>query len=103
MSNTDASIIREKIKGIFLFQPDVKKVIIFGSFLQSDEPNDIDLAIFTDSKQGYLEQSLKFRKMLRGVSKIIPVDVFPLKNGNTSDPFLEEILKGEVIYESLEK
>lgn len=102
MSITEAVKIRERIKAIFSYQSDVRKVIIFGSFLQSDEPNDIDLAIFTDSNQGYLEQSLKFRKMLRDISKIIPVDVFPLKNENSTDPFLEEILKGEVIYESLE-
>jgi uncharacterized protein len=95
--------LRDKIKAVFVYLPEVKKVIIFGSFLQSKEPNDIDLAIFTDSNQGYLEQSLKYRKILRDISKIIPIDVFPLKNTNKTDPFLEEILKGDIIYESSEK
>jgi len=102
MSLNDYIKLKERIKNILNIQPEVKKVILFGSFLKMEDPKDIDIAIFTDSKQSYIEQSLKFRKILRDVSKIIPVDVFPLKNDNTSDPFLEEILKGEIIYESSE-
>ena len=32
-------------------EPEVEKVIIFGSFLKSNTPNDIDIAIFQNSCQ----------------------------------------------------
>lgn len=46
-------------------EPEVEKVIIFGSFLKSNTPNDIDIAIFQNSCQTYLTLALKYRKLLR--------------------------------------
>jgi uncharacterized protein len=77
----------------------IRKVVIFGSFLTSDDPNDMDVAVFQDSSDGYIQLSMKYRKMAREVSKVIPIDILPIKPGATSAVILSEIENGEVVYE----
>ena len=77
---------------------EIEKIIIFGSFVDSPAPGDIDIACIEEGPEDYLSLSLKYRKQLRGVSKIIPVDVVPLKK-NSSSYFTGEIERGKVIYE----
>ena len=33
---------------------EIKRIVVFGSFLTSDNPNDIDVAIFQGSESPYL-------------------------------------------------
>ncbi len=80
-------------------EAEISKIIIFGSFNHSDNPRDIDIAIFQDSDQSYLTLSLKYRKLMRGLAKIIPLDVIPLRAGHSTHWFLKEIDSGELIYE----
>jgi predicted nucleotidyltransferase len=78
----------------------VEKIIIFGSFIQSSSPNDMDVAVFCDSRDDYLTLALALRKKLRKLSRIIPIDLLPISI--PYDPaalFLQEIIKGEVVYE----
>jgi predicted nucleotidyltransferase len=77
---------------------EVNKVILFGSFVKSNNPNDIDIAIVQNSNDNFLTLSLKYRKVLRDLSKIIPLDIVPIKE-NTNGVFLEEINKGQIVYE----
>jgi len=77
---------------------EVNKVILFGSFVKSNNPNDIDIAIVQNSNDNFLTLSLKYRKVLRELSKTIPLDIVPIK-ANTNGVFLEEINKGQVVYE----
>jgi len=77
---------------------EVNKVILFGSFIKSNNPNDIDIAIVQNSNDNFLTLSLKYRKVLRELSKTIPLDIVPIK-ANTTGVFLEEINKGQVVYE----
>jgi len=77
---------------------EVNKVILFGSFVKSDNPNDIDIAIVQNSNDNFLTLSLKYRKVLRELSKTIPLDIVPIK-ANTEGVFLEEINKGQIVYE----
>ena len=77
---------------------EVNKIILFGSFVNSNNPNDIDIAIVQNSDDNYLTLSLKYRKVLRELSKIIPLDIVPIKQ-NSNGVFLEEINKGQVVYE----
>jgi len=77
---------------------EVHKVILFGSFVKSNNPNDIDIAIIQNSNDNFLTLSLKYRKVLRDLSKTIPLDIVPIK-ANTNGAFLEEINKGQVVYE----
>ncbi len=88
------NIIKEKISQF----KEVNKIVLFGSFVQSDNPNDIDIAIFQDADENFLTLSLKYRKVLRELSKTIPLDIIPIKK-NSDGVFLEEINKGQVVYE----
>ena len=77
---------------------EIDKIVLFGSFVKSNTPNDIDIAIFQNSDDNYLTLSMKYRKALRGVSRQIPLDVIPVKTGSRG-MFLREIESGKVIYE----
>ena len=88
------NIIKDKLSQ---FQ-EVNKVILFGSFINSNNPNDIDIAIIQNSNDNFLTLSLKYRKVLRELSKMIPLDIVPIKT-NSKGVFLEEINKGQVVYE----
>ncbi len=77
---------------------EISKIILFGSFLKSQNPNDIDIAIIQNSKENYLTLALKYRKALRELSKQIPLDIVPIKN-HVHSSFLDEINQGYVIYE----
>ena len=78
--------------------PEIRKIVIFGSFLSSESPNDMDVAIFQDTGEPYLPLALKYRRMAKRVSDQMPLDIIPLRP-NASCLMLEEIEKGEVIYE----
>ncbi len=88
----------DSIKERLMNFPEVEKIIIFGSFLRSEEPHDIDVAIVQNSKNEYLDLSLKYRKALRDIARKIPIDILPLKKDYRSF-FAEEIEKGTIIYE----
>ncbi len=78
---------------------DIRKIVIFGSFVTSDKPRDMDVAVFQESREGYLELSMKYRKLTRPVSSKIPVDIFPVRADAGEASILTEIDNGEVIYE----
>ena len=77
---------------------EIRKVVVFGSFLHSDSPEDMDVAVFQDSGETYLPLALKYRRMARPISDHIPLDIIPLRPG-AAGPLMDEINKGEVIYE----
>ena len=77
----------------------IRKIIIFGSFIDSEDPGDMDVAVFQESRKGYLELALKYRKMVRNVALKIPVDIFPVKPDAGDAAILAEIENGEVVYE----
>jgi predicted nucleotidyltransferase len=80
-------------------EKEVRKIIIFGSFLESSEPNDIDVAVFQNSSEKYLPLAMKYRKKIREIARIIPVDIIPLKAETSSGTLMDEIAAGEIIYE----
>lgn len=94
---------KEKLKkdliAIFSSEQEIKKIILFGSFIHSDNPNDLDIAIFQNSNSKYLELALKYRKLARSISKIIPLDIFPIRSDVKDHTFLEQIEEGVIIYE----
>ncbi len=98
MTNNEKIQIINKLKEILSNEDEVSKIVVFGSFLQSKNPNDIDVAIFQDSREIYLKLALKYRKLTREIARILPVDIIPVKT-NASGIFLNEINTGEVIYE----
>ena len=98
MDNDTKSEYIDFIKKQLLQYHEIKRVIIFGSFFNSKNPNDIDIAIMQDSDSNFLTLSMRYRKALRELSKKIPLDIVPLKKDFDSI-FAQEIEKGRVIYE----
>ncbi len=94
---------KEKIKGDLAAylsrEREVRRVMVFGSFLTSETPNDLDVAIFQDSDEPYLTLAVKYRRLLRPIADQIPIDVIPVRLNATGSQFLTEICKGEVVYE----
>ncbi len=86
--------IREKLSK----EREIQKIVIFGSFTNSNDPNDIDIAVYQNSNEKYLPLALKYRKLVRDISRKLPIDVIPLKSG-AKGVFLSEIEAGETIYE----
>lgn len=83
-------------------EPEVQRVLIFGSFLHANTPNDIDIAIFQNSQQTYLSLALKYRRLLREIGREIGPDVLPLKS-TPEGLFADEIMTGETIYEKWDR
>ncbi|MCH7559213.1 MAG: nucleotidyltransferase domain-containing protein [Planctomycetes bacterium] len=78
---------------------EVCRIVIFGSFLSSKDPQDIDVAVFQDSDEKYLPLAMKYRKKTRAIARMIPLDILPLKTGIQNGAFMDEIEHGEIIYE----
>ncbi len=78
--------------------PEIRKIVVFGSFLTSESSHDLDIAIVQDSDEGYLPLALKYRRMARPVAERIPLDIIPLRKDATG-AFMDEIDQGEVVYE----
>jgi len=79
-------------------QKEIERIIIFGSFNKSDSPNDLDIAVVQNSSENYLALALKYRRLIRNISKEIAVDIFPVIEKNDNSFFKTEIESGEVIY-----
>jgi len=77
----------------------IEKIIVFGSFVNSELPADIDIAIFTSNSDNYLTQAMLFRKLLRDLHTNLPLDILPIRNDAASSFLSNEVYKGEVIYE----
>ncbi len=63
----------------------------------------MDIAIFQDSDESYYPLAMKYRRTLRSVAKKIPLDVIPIRRMPEEGPFMQEIQKGEVLYEKGKK
>lgn len=90
--------LKDRIISSLKDQKEIERIIIFGSFNKSNEPNDLDIAVIQNSKENYLTLALKYRKLVRSISKEIPVDIFPIIKNTENSFFKNEIETGEVIY-----
>ena len=80
-------------------ESEVCRIVVFGSFVSSDNPHDMDVAVFQDSGEKYLTLAMKYRKKTREIARMIPMDILPLKAGAEGETFMDEIEHGEVVYE----
>ena len=78
---------------------EVQKIVIFGSFITSDDPHDIDVAVFQKSGEKYLPLAMKYRRQTRAIAERIPLDIFPVRNDVEGHFFISDIESGEVVYE----
>ncbi len=91
--------LKQEIVACLAGEPEIRKIVIFGSFAQDGEANDLDIAVFQESGEPYLPLALKYRQKTRSVARKIPLDIFPVRPGARDSLFLQEISAGEVIYE----
>jgi len=90
--------LKREVANCLSAEPEVRRVVVFGSFVTSPTPHDLDVAVFQESGEDYLPLALKYRRLLRRVAATIPVDVFPLRVGGAVGEFLREVERGEVVY-----
>lgn len=91
--------LREDLVHCLSSEKEIKKIVIFGSFLHSENPHDLDVAVFQDSAEPYLPLAMKYRKKTRSLAQKIPLDIIPLKIGVLDFSFFSEIDRGKVVYE----
>lgn len=91
--------LKRELVSCLMQEKEIVKIVVFGSFVDSDAPRDMDVAVFQDSNESYLPLAMKYREKTHAVSDIIPIDIIPLKSQVKTDPFLSEISNGEVVYE----
>ena len=101
MTHVQKDEIKRRIVACLSAEKEVRKIIIFGSFLKSPEPHDVDVAVFQESEEGYLPLALRYRRAVRSVAGVIPLDIIPIRFGASepSSTFFAQIEQGEVVYE----
>lgn len=77
----------------------VQRIVIFGSFNKSDNPADMDVAVFQSSTEPYIPLAMRYRRQTRSLARRIPLDIIPLKAGVQPSFLLKEIEAGETVYE----
>lgn len=91
--------LKQQLINLLRTEKEVCRIVIFGSFLSSDDPHDMDVAVFQDSDEKYLPLAMRYRKKTRDIARMIPLDILPLKAGVPGGVFMGEIEQGEIIYE----
>lgn len=99
LSCKEKEVLKREVADLLSSEPEVRKVIVFGSFLESESPRDLDIAIFQESDEPYLPLAMKYRRKLAAIAERIPLDVIPVRPNPLAGSFLREIEKGEVVYE----
>ena len=99
ISENEKQNLKRKLVGCLQKEKEIRRVVIFGSFLNSSDPQDLDVAIFQDSNEAYLPLAMKYRKRTRQIARIIPLDIIPIRHDASSGFMMDEIRQGEVIYE----
>ena len=77
----------------------VRRIVVFGSFVTSDDPADMDVAVFQSGHDSYIPLAMKYRRKTRSVARRIPLDIIPIRAGALDGSFLKEIESGETVYE----
>ncbi len=98
-SEQQKQLLKQRLVSSLKTESEVCRIVVFGSFVSSDNPHDMDVAVFQDSDEKYLPLAMKYRKRTREIARMIPMDILPLKAGAEGETFLDEIERGEVVYE----
>ncbi len=99
MNKKEKNLIKNQVVALLKDEPEVRRIVIFGSFLTSPAPHDIDIAVFQNSDQAYIPLALKYRKKMRPLSRKIAFDIVPIRENLKGSQFLLEVNSGEKIYE----
>src|SRR4030042_776766 len=99
ISENEKQNLKRELAGCLKTEKEIRRIVIFGSFLNSPYPHDIDVAVFQDSTDQYLTLAMKYRKRTRDIARVIPLDIIPIRNDASSGFLMDEIKQGEIIYE----
>ena len=92
-------LLKQRLVNLLKSESEVCRIVVFGSFVSSDNPHDMDVAVFQDSNEKYLPLAMKYRRKTRDIARMIPMDILPLKAGVHREMIPDEIERGEVIYD----
>lgn len=101
LTKQEKEMLKRQVAACLASEPEVRKVVVFGSFLESGSSSDLDVDIFRESDEPYLPLALKYRRKLASVADKIPLDVIPVRPHPEPGSFLREIERGEVVYDSV--
>ena len=90
--------IKRQIVEALRHEPEIDRIVIFGSFARSNDPQDLDIAVFQHGDESYLPLAIRYRMRIAHVARRVPVDIFPVRPDPGESSFLAEIEKGETIY-----
>lgn len=99
LTEQEKESLKQRLVGSLKTEREVCRIVVFGSFVNSADPHDMDVAVFQDSDEKYLPLAMRYRRKTRDIARIIPMDILPLKAGVRGEIFMDEIERGEVIYE----
>ncbi len=91
--------LKRELVACLVTEEEIQKIVIFGSFLTAPDPHDLDVAIFQRSQESYLPLALKYRRKTRAIARKIPIDLIPIRSDAGANVFMDEIARGEVIFE----
>jgi len=81
LNQSEKELLKKEVAASLRDEPEITKIVVFGSFLTASDPNDLDVAVFQNSNQSYLPLAMKYRKKTRMISNKIALDILPLKPG----------------------
>lgn len=99
LTDKQKNLLKQELVASLRPEKEVRRIVIFGSFLSSDDPHDMDIAVFQDSDEKYLPLAMKYRRKTRDIARRIALDIIPLRADAGSEFFMDEIEQGETIYE----
>ena len=99
ISENEKQNLKRELVSCLKTEKEIRRIIIFGSFLNSSDPHDLDVAVFQDSSEQYLTLAMKYRKRTRDIARIISLDIIPVRSDAPSGFLMDEIQQGEIIYE----
>ncbi len=62
--------LKRELISCLVSEKEIKKIIVFGSFLHSNNPNDIDVAIFQDSTYSAFLKNVILRELATEESRL---------------------------------
>lgn len=99
LNSTQKEILKRDLVACLAADKEIERIVVFGSFVTSDTPEDMDVAVFQSSETPYIPLAMKYRRQTRSVARRIPLDIIPLKMGASDNLFLKEVDSGETVYE----
>ncbi len=62
LSSEERERLKREVAACLSGEPEVRRIVVFGSFVTSPTPHDLDVAVFQESDEDYLPLALKYRR-----------------------------------------